>query len=263
MTNPGCVREKNEDSIALPGLVIVGTSDDPISVVQAHSPSLAAVIDGLGGHRNGALASRTVAHLLLDLVETFTGPGDIEAGLDSINNSLFRSMEGNDSLSGYGAVAAGVVVSGDEVFVFNLGDARVYEYTENYAVLASVDQRVPGTNMVTQALGGSQSYRPVSPNIWSRALQRQMRFLICSDGLWGSVEFSTIEESLSIKDSRAAVAALMHAALTSDADDNVSLVVLDIDPSIDTASKSSMRTGPLSWPLAMTPESRQGSTAAV
>lgn len=229
MTHPGCARPNNEDAVALPGLVMVDQSENSVHVSPTKRPALFAVIDGLGGHRCGEEASRLVAHSLLELAQKIHSVRDLEVGLESINQRLFSEMGMDERRRGYGAVAAGVVFDVDSAFIFNLGDARVYEYSNGYAVLMSSDQRIPGSNAVTQSFGGREEYKAIIPKITEHTIDGSLRFLICSDGLWESVDLPSLEKCLAIEELRSAAEQLMDEALKANASDNVSLVVIDIE----------------------------------
>lgn len=229
ITHPGCVRHNNEDSVALPGCVMVDQSEIPVRAAPSSRPALFAVVDGLGGHRCGEEASRLVAHSLLELAPKIHSVYDLEIGLESINERLFSEMGMDERRRGYGAVAAGVAFDDDSAFIFNVGDARVYEYSNGYAILISADQRIPGSNAVTQSFGGREDYKAILPKITEHKIVGSLRFLICSDGLWESVELPLLERCLAIEALESAAEQLMGEALKANASDNVSLVVIDID----------------------------------
>ncbi len=228
MTHPGCVRARNEDAVVLPGLVLVDRTENPVCVDLVDAPLPFVVIDGLGGHGGGDRASRSVALSILDDARKLRDGDGVAAALDRANSALYEAMRIDPSTRGFGAVAAGVIVAADQIVLFNIGDARVYEYADTYAVLCTRDQRVPASNVVTQSLGGADTHRPIAPNIYTRTVESDVRFLVCSDGLWEILELDSIQSGLATDDPAGAVDRLMRDAIAAGADDNVSILVLDV-----------------------------------
>ena len=233
LTHVGAVREQNQDAV-------VG------------QPPIFAVADGMGGHAAGDIASQiAVRHL-----GAFTGSAavDMESTLAACRAAnaeiLFRSRS-EPELAGMGTTVAGVALSrttqGDAALVFNVGDSRVYLATEAGLVQISTDHSLvaelvaaeeiteaearvhPQRNVVTRGLGLEDD---VTIDTWVlQASDVHRRFLICSDGLTNEIDDEQLS-SLLLKDCSPTQCAedLLALALERGARDNVSVVVLDLEP---------------------------------
>lgn len=230
LTHAGCVRPDNEDAVVLPGALILGPTDHAISVESVHPPAVFVVLDGLGGHGAGARAARMVGLCLLEHFRSTTNATDVGTVLEQANSELYLEMVRDSAVRGFGAVGAGLVVFDDVVVVFNVGDARVYEFSGSFAVQSTSDQRVAGTNRVTESFGGATTSHRLEPVLDERALDGSYRFLACTDGLWEIVPLEKMQARLMTEDPALAVTDLLEDALEAGAPDNVSALVVDVAP---------------------------------
>lgn len=225
ITHPGNVRIRNEDTIAVPGFVSVGAFPAPVTLQYstAYGPLLFAVVDGMGGHRGGQEASRQVASHFLD-----NPTHGVFDALTSANRALYDKMQRSPDLLGMGATIAGVLVDGTTATVFNVGDARVYQFAADYLMLLSIDDRAdPSSHAVTQSLGGADRPTDIVPHITELTLRSQDKLLLCSDGLSEVVPFDTIQSCLTEQHVVDAVDHLLQLTLASGAPDNVSIVMVE------------------------------------
>jgi serine/threonine protein phosphatase PrpC len=225
VTHPGKIRDRNEDTVAVPGFASVATVDTPITIrfQDRDGPLIFAVIDGMGGHRGGPEASRLVAHQLLA-----DPAGDVGEALNRVNAVLYDAMQRSADLVGMGATVAGVAINRAETTIFNIGDARVYHYSGGYLMLVTVDDRSdPASHAVTQSLGGSTRPTAIAPHLSQVGLSQGDRLLLCSDGLTEVVGFDSIQDAVGTLEPTEAAGALLDATLAAGAPDNVSIVVLE------------------------------------
>jgi serine/threonine protein phosphatase PrpC len=225
MTHPGSIRERNEDTLVAPGLFSAGAMVAPATLHFPGSsiPLMFAVVDGMGGHRGGQTASRLVAQHLLDHPST-----DVATLLDQANAALYRAMQGSPELVGMGATIAGVLVEGDSVTVFNVGDARVYHRAGDYLVLVTTDDRSDvASNVITQSLGGGNRLTAVTPHLRTLRLAHGHRLLVCSDGVSDVVPFDGIDDCMGDPNPTAVAQHILAAAIGAGAPDNVSILILD------------------------------------
>jgi protein phosphatase len=154
----------------------------------------------------------------------------IGALLSATNQFVYDEMRQDASLLGMGATVAGVAVRGDIATIFNVGDARVYQMADACLMLVTTDDRSsPGSNVVTQSLGGAERRTDVSPHMVDLAIAPGHKMLICSDGLSEVVDFECIQSVLAEEGGPAAPSRLLQLALDRGAPDNVSIITLELD----------------------------------
>jgi serine/threonine protein phosphatase PrpC len=225
MAHVGMVRARNEDTLIMPGLMSAGSLPAPVTVrYDSGAGDLDfVVIDGMGGHHGGQEASRLIAQFLLD----HPGPS-VEDALAGANRAVYDAMGRSPSLTGMGATIAGVRVAGPEATIFNIGDARVYQFEAGYLMVVSTDdRRSSSSHMVTQSLGGTAQPTAVEPHVCRLTLEARARLLVCSDGLSEVVAFDAIRDTLGDGTTQTAAGILLKAVLAGGAPDNVSLIVLE------------------------------------
>jgi protein phosphatase len=224
VTHPGLVRAENQDSVLIPGFCSTGLTAAPAIFRCCSSAALYAVIDGMGGHVGGRQASRSVAFYLAEHVTA-----DVVSLLDGANRMLYEQMEHDPELTGMGATIAGVAFADEAATVFNVGDARVYQYADGYLMLLTTDDRSsPSSHAVTQSLGGAGRLTAITPHtVPLEPLRSHERLLVCSDGLNEVVAFDDISAAMSEPDPARSASLLLNQALRGGAPDNVTFIVIE------------------------------------
>ena len=236
VTDTGNVRTRNEDYLLAGGDLFV-------------------VADGMGGHGHGDVASRmAVETLQRSFASDPTERGLIQAVHDA-NEAVMehgRAVAGLDPGNGSShtmgttvAAVAHVVEDGqDRLVVVNVGDSRVYLFTdgelhrltEDHSLVADLVRA--GTlseeeaethharNVLTQAIGVTES---VEPHVTRIAPSVGDRLLLCSDGLFNDVGHDQLTAALASGDDPELVAArLVAEAKANGGSDNITALVLDL-----------------------------------
>jgi serine/threonine protein phosphatase PrpC len=231
-TNPGRVRELNEDSALASG-------------------GIAVVADGMGGHAAGEVASQLAVGRLEKLVARSTDltTDDLLSAIGDANQEILDAAIADAQQSGMGTTIAGIAVvtvgGSDHWMVFNVGDSRVYRLSGGALFQVSVDHseveellvagrltreeaRVyPRRNVVTRSLGTDPAPQA---DMWVFPPTPGERFLVCSDGLPLEVDDETIEQVLCAQsDAQAAADVLVGIAVDAGGRDNVTVVVVDVE----------------------------------
>ena len=232
-TDPGMVRDNNEDSIMLrPDL------------------GLAVLADGMGGHQAGEVASA----MAIDLVKQFFENASQRSGVlnyndivsDSImlaNSAIFELSKNKADCAGMGSTVVVTYFDGEKVYVGHVGDSRLYRYrdgelhqvTEDHSLvqelvsrgLLSKEEAIESTNknLVTRALGIEES---VQIDIAEEEWQPGDIYLLCSDGLNDVLRDDVISDILeSNKDNlETALDSLIETVNSNGGPDNVSVILI-------------------------------------
>jgi PPM family protein phosphatase len=192
LTDPGLVRDNNEDSVAL----------DPDN-------RLAILADGMGGYNAGEVASAMATTFIKTELGRWIAEGGFEASarelkrameicIDNANRSIFNAANANPQYAGMGTtLVMGVFLDG-RVMIGHVGDSRCYrlrrgefvQMTRDHSLLQeqidagliSMEQAQFAThrNLVTRALGVEDT---VLLEVNEYRVEDGDLYLFCSDGL--------------------------------------------------------------------------------
>jgi len=232
-TDPGMVRDNNEDSIMLrPDL------------------GLAVLADGMGGHQAGEVASA----MAIDLVNQFFENASQRSGVlnysdivsDSImlaNSAIFELSKNKAECAGMGSTVVVTYFDGEKVYFGHVGDSRLYRYrdgelhqvTEDHSLvqelvsrgLLSKEEAIESTNknLVTRALGIEESVQiDTAEETW----QPGDIYLLCSDGLNDVLRDEVISDILGTNkdDLEKAIDSLIETVNSNGGPDNVSVILI-------------------------------------
>jgi PPM family protein phosphatase len=241
----GMQRDHNEDTLyAMQAILADGNDDLPFGIFI--------IADGMGGHLNGEIASGTAARTLGEfLINRFYLPlltGQPEARSVSIHEVLEEGVKEAQravlrSAPGGGTTLTAALVLGDQVTLSHVGDSRGYfiypdgriqVMTQDHSLvrrlqdLGQIDEKEasvhPQRNVLYRALGQSEPFRP---DINTYPLSNSAYILLCSDGLWGSVEDADILRIIqSAPNLSLACHNLIEAANSAGGPDNISAVLV-------------------------------------
>lgn len=242
LTHPGRVRQHNEDAIALGGRLMVASTDQPMCVESTVFPRvLCLVADGMGGHAAGEIASRLAAESLVRQARVMTNEVEIAKAIESANAAVHESMAEDPARIGMGTTIAGLVVSEDAIFAFNVGDSRVYQIVGGHLRLLTLDDTPSfaldgpevrtgqSSHALTRCLGGMPCPMAIAPHIQRLPPIGRQRFLLCSDGLTDMLDQRAIEACVR-DDAELVVVRLFAAAMDAGGTDNISVVIIDYLP---------------------------------
>ncbi len=207
-----------------------------------------AVCDGMGGAAAGEVASGMTVEVLR---EAMTRGGD-PASRDALGRRLLRAVEEasrrihaasqeSRARRGMGTTATACALTGDTLYLAQVGDSRAYVYREGRLTKVTRDQTLatlmvergqlapedvasfPLGHVILQAVGTAPC---VEVDLRRVRLARGDVLLVCSDGLSGVVAHETIRAVLTREPTAAAAcAALVALANEAGGPDNVTAVV--------------------------------------
>jgi PPM family protein phosphatase len=235
-THRGRVRRENEDAIAIGTLILDGDMEAPIVMTTPGDGCLLMVADGMGGHAQGAMASRAVLDYLVAAAGRLSNPVSSVEAIGDANQHLYALMQQHEAALGMGTTLVGAVLTPTGLLTFNVGDSRCYLFTVGRLIQLSRDDVADEGNnrlghrrshAIIQALGGSSFPIAVEPHVNVDApLGPDETLLLCSDGLTDMVADHIIARTLSAaNDPFRAIRDLAGKAFSAGARDNVSLIV--------------------------------------
>jgi PPM family protein phosphatase len=227
-TSPGNHRQVNEDALLT-------------------GPHWFAVADGMGGHQAGDVASTIAVDVLTGHAVATTTVEMIHRAIRDANNTVRAAATG--PRAGMGTTVVGVApLEHGAVAVFHVGDSRCYRLHDGRLTLVTSDHTHvqelidgglldptgvdahPLRNVVTRAIGIDADVAAdivvIEPPVG--------RLLLCSDGLSGELPPRRIGRVLAgLADPHTAANRLVELVLGGPARDNVSAIVLDLDPIVE------------------------------
>lgn len=226
-THPGAVREHNEDAF-----------------YSNAASGLAVVVDGMGGHAAGEVAS---AIIVKSLEELDPPAANLVAALMECHHRLLAHSREHPESQGMGAAVVMAKLERKQLSVCWVGDSRAYLFSRERGltpvsrdhsyvqwlfsqgqITASEARNHPQRNLVTQGLGLNSPQPELATVDWGPGEM----LLLCSDGLTDELDDERIERLLHdasrASDCCAAAAeSLMAAALESGGKDNVTVLLAE------------------------------------
>ena len=239
LTDPGRLRRRNEDRIALHpeiGLVVLA--------------------DGMGGHNAGEVASHLAVDVMIrHCVNALAAEPDPAAGhdpkpcgheqgalhdaIEAANIAIHEMAHHNPECAGMGSTVVAALFQDDALCVAHVGDSRLYRLRDGRLQLLTEDHSVVQELLNRGLLTPEQARQSVSKNLVTRALGVDARvqidmgahatepgdlYLLCSDGLNDVLTDVQIEHLLAAHgaDPDAAAHRLVDATNQAGGPDNIS-----------------------------------------
>lgn len=203
ITDPGKVRERNEDSVNI--------------VENANGEILMAVADGMGGHKDGEVASSIALNHIATRFKSISSVGNKEDAINWIseivkeaNALIYKYVAEHKESAGMGTTMVLAMLTKDFLLIGNIGDSSGYVIKNKKLHKVTVDHTLvnllvksgeiteedaknhPKKNVLMRALGASPD---VEMDIFNVELGVDGIFL-CSDGLTNMLDDDTIMKVL-------------------------------------------------------------------
>lgn len=223
-TDVGHLRQRNEDHAVVGEALLTGPDanlDDQIT-----EPTVVAVLDGMGGHPAGDVASRLAGEAIA-AAPVPTDAAQVASLVDDLEELLVRHMQDNPGTTAMGStLVAAALLDDAHALVFGVGDSTARWWQDGTSTSLLPLDRGP-FGRITQVLGGSAETEALHPHVTT--VEGPGRLLLCSDGLSDVVDTARIDDLLSEVDAATAISRLVDAALAGGGPDNVTIVVVDLD----------------------------------
>jgi len=244
-TDAGLVRQRNEDSY-----------------VAEAALGLFVVVDGMGGHVGGEVASRTVADGVLEFIRATASDPEktwpfgldpelskpanrLQVAIQCANLKLADLVSADETLDGSGATISAALFLDDYIVVSNVGDCRAYlvrngnvrQITKDHSFVAEqvalglLDHEQarhhPLRHMVTRAVSGELA---ISVDTWEIRVKPGDRVLLCSDGVHSLIDEAELFALVADREGSLAriCGALVDAAKRGGGTDNATAVLVEV-----------------------------------
>ena len=260
ITNPGIVRDNNEDAVAIcPDLYARTWSEINNYIPLGLSGALAIVADGMGGANAGEVASslaiERIKHCFLGKTLPSEASDDekcnfLKSAIAEAGADILTRVENDPETIGMGTTIVVLWLEGNKAHIAWCGDSRCYVFKTDKGLLPltkdhsyvqemvdkgeiSYEEMIshPDSNLITRGLGDIDTDSTADTK--TIPVVEGDIFLLCSDGLCGYCQDVVIEDIMyrHLNDIPACRQALLDAALQTGGQDNISIALVATLPS--------------------------------
>jgi serine/threonine protein phosphatase PrpC len=239
-------------------------NEDRMGYCYTRDAGLFALADGMGGHPEGEVASQLALQTLAamfqrDCKPTLADPlRFLHESIIAGHHQLLRYATQKALIDTPRTTVVACLLQGNAAYWAHCGDSRLYlvrgekliarTRDHSYSELQqTMSQVVPmndrfNRNVLFTCLGSPG--KPVVDTVGPLLMQSGDRLLLCSDGLWGTVDDAMITEQLARRDISDAVPELVEQALRNGGvkSDNVSVLAVEWEAAEDSDSTSGIST---------------------
>jgi protein phosphatase len=210
-------------------------------------PNLFIVADGMGGHNAGDYASRFCVEFFTEYIKNSDLESPIaliEEAIKVTNDKLYEKSIQQTDYEGMGTTLVVATICGNEMYVANIGDSRLYviskeirQITEDHSLVQAMvktgeldrdEAKVhPNKNIITRALGTNET---AQPDYFEVELDEGDIVLMCSDGLTNMLNDETIEQLVreNADDPKRASETLVKQANQQGGKDNITVIIVKV-----------------------------------
>lgn len=189
------------------------------------------VFDGMGGEECGEIAAFIAAETAAKIKFKDEPITQIRTFCKLANRKICDYAQDN-SISSMGTTAAMLCFCEKEIVLCNVGDSKIFLFSEKNLEQISKDHITPGPYgkkpALLQNLGIPETEMIIEPYISRGEYRNGDRYLICSDGLTDMVPIEQIEEIVDKNTLEEATQRLLNEALENGGRDNITVMVFEI-----------------------------------
>jgi len=239
-TDPGCVRETNEDN----GRHVSQFSPEK----SRHRGTLTIVADGMGGHSSGEIASEMAVELISqhfydDKAGSITDA--LRGAIQAANSQIFRSSTLDLKYLGMGTTVVALVIHEGLGYAAHVGDSRLYRLRGVNMERLTVDHSQVMEMVKMGIISFDEAQHHEDKNIILRAVGTQPKvdvevsdpfrvdvddqYMLCSDGLCDMADDEEIRAIwVKAQDIYAASEALISLAKQRGGSDNITVGIVQV-----------------------------------
>lgn len=255
LTDPGCVRERNEDYYCY-------FEPDEDEAFQARG-RLLVVADGMGGHEGGEIASGLAVDMVRNTWANESGEprGLLLKALQNAQSAIQDYAREHPEFAGMGTTCTAVALIGDALYYAHVGDTRLYlirsgaiqRLTHDHSLVQRlIDTGTlteeeaaghPNRNVLLSALGmkGEVSVDLAEAGV---PLEPGDTLLVCTDGLHGQVTDAELLDAATRHEPRDACRELVQLAKDRGGPDNITVQIVRLAGPAKTRSGRVKKTRP-------------------
>lgn len=241
LTDTGILREMNQDYYFMSETAV------------GNLPNLFIVADGMGGHKAGDYASRYSTQRVVASIAR--NPGDqpvtiLKEAIEKANELLVVESKEDETKAGMGTTIVAAVIDGQQLYVANVGDSRLYvigntikQITKDHSLvnemvrMGEIDESEarmhPDKNIITRAIGAAEH---IEVDFFEVELCSDDVILLCSDGLTNMVSDGEIFDIIKQLDTpQKQVNELVRMANKNGGRDNITAMI--VKPFLDEVKK--------------------------
>lgn len=181
-------------------------NQDSFGFADTNFGLLVTVCDGMGGGPGGKTASSIAVKEIIDGVlqsnDDETPTNVLLKAIHRANHALLDAVEENPRLKGMGTTCTALLINDDSAVIAHVGDSRIYQLRHGRKVFRTFDHSLvfglvkekviteeqarlsEQSNVITRALGLENK---LEIDITERAYEKGDRFMLCSDGIHGTM----------------------------------------------------------------------------
>lgn len=203
ITDPGKVRERNEDSVNI--------------VKNGSGEVLLAVADGMGGHKDGEVASSIALNHIATRFKEISSVGNKEDAINWIqeivkeaNALIYKYVSMHKESAGMGTTMVLAILSKTFLLIGNIGDSSGFVVKNNKLHKVTVDHTLVNLLVKSGELSEEEAKNHPKKNVLMKALGASVDvemdifnvelgvdgILLCSDGLTNMLDNDSIEKVL-------------------------------------------------------------------
>ena len=175
-----------------------------------HKHHFFAVADGMGGHSGGDIASQMSVKIMPEFFENnsqLEPQSLLKSMIIEINREIIKTAEQRPDLKGMGTTVSAIYFHGQNLFIGNVGDSRVYMVNNNNIYQMTRDHSLvqeklnhnyytreqaakdPDKNVLVRSVGIDPE---LLVDVFNYRISKNDIFIVCSDGLHGKVSDADI-----------------------------------------------------------------------
>lgn len=184
-THNGTFRKINQDRILVNGNLF----EEGVFFIENQDYCSCFVADGVGGNQRGEFASQFILEKLkANICSDFN---KVQIELEKINSELLIISANDPNLKGTASTLTGLYIDEASFYIFHVGDSQLWLNRNDLLFQVTTDQILDkniSNSPITSYFGGYENLMRPQMNIFLAESEPDDLYILCSDGLFKSLE---------------------------------------------------------------------------